>query len=203
MRQHAVHGSFGHGRRPSPQLRCVLKLWLVTLSLMSYCSASLGSVAMVAPILLPGSMLPRTFLRSAWTVCFPASPCHVSLYVHMPYFKTNPVEIQRLQESFACKCLFVCHFLAAFTSTCHSQLASVCRRALPVAWPAGLAAPAGVSRASCCSWQKLSCRPFLFHLVRDGTFRDREQGVPRMAPFTPPCLRGVLPPRQMPLCLTR
>ena len=89
MRQPAVHSSFGHGRRPSPQLRCVLKLWLVTLSLVSYCFASLRSVAMVAPILLPGSMLPRTFLRSAWTVCFPASPCNVNLYVHMPYFKTN------------------------------------------------------------------------------------------------------------------
>ena len=53
MRQPAVHSSFGHGSRPSPQLRCVLKLWLLTLSLASYCSASLRSVAMVAPILLP------------------------------------------------------------------------------------------------------------------------------------------------------
>ena len=27
---------------------------------------------------------------------------------------------------------------------------------------------------------------------------DREQGLPRMATFTPPCLRGVLPPQQVP-----
>ena len=27
---------------------------------------------------------------------------------------------------------------------------------------------------------------------------DREQGLPRMAPFTPPCLRGVLPPQPLP-----
>ena len=27
---------------------------------------------------------------------------------------------------------------------------------------------------------------------------DREQGLPRMAPFTPPCLRGVLPPQLLP-----
>ena len=84
--KHAVPGSSGHGRRPPPQLRCVPKLWLVTLSLVSYCSSSILSGAMVAPILLPGSMLPRTFLRSAWTVCFPALTCSVNLYVQMPYF---------------------------------------------------------------------------------------------------------------------
>ena len=27
---------------------------------------------------------------------------------------------------------------------------------------------------------------------------DHEQGLPRMAPFTPPCLRGVLPPQHVP-----
>ena len=27
---------------------------------------------------------------------------------------------------------------------------------------------------------------------------DRERGLPRMAPFTPPCLRGVLPPQHVP-----
>ena len=77
---------------------------------------------------------------------------------------------------------------AASASFCHQDAtwwtaSKVCHAWLPSLRPAYV----GFSLRSKCLVLPSGCN-----------LMDREQGLPRMAPFTPPCLRGVRPPQLLP-----